>query len=144
MKNDANEQKILKIFLYQKQDAVKFKQTTCLRVRESIDNYGCDIILTFGSKFTSLLFVEVIIILGYIFRANKGLFINDIITRGARGKITNFLRDIYSQNVSEGCQGTFQHYVRGCSIRALCKVLHFYLVFLPPMHIYKLLLYKIV
>ena len=63
VKDDENEQKILKIFLYQKQDAVKFKQTTCLRVRESIDNYGCDIILTFRSKFTSLLFVEVIIIL---------------------------------------------------------------------------------
>ena len=104
MKDDANQQII---FLYQKQDAVKFKQTTCLRVRESIDNYGCDIILTFRSKFTSLLFVEVIIILGYIFRANKGLFINDIITRGARGKITNFLRDIYSQNSLRDVKGRF-------------------------------------
>ena len=96
----------------------------------------------------NLLFFEVkIIIPGDIFRVNKGLFINDMSLtsslEGQGGEIPNFLRDICSQNVSEGCQGTFQHYVWGCSIRATCKVylLHFYLAFLPPLHIYKLMLY---
>ena len=82
----------------------------------------------------NLLFFEVkIIIPGDIFRVNKGLFINDMSLtsslEGQGGKFQTF-------HVTFALRMSLKD-VRGCSIRASCKVLPFYLVILPPLHINK-------
>ena len=59
------------------------------------------------------------------------------------GENPNSLCNIYSQDIPKGRPGTFQQDVRGHSNRMSCNVLflHFYLIFVPPMHVYEQRIY---